>query len=233
MTAKYIYDPNYSARIVSVSVPRIKEAPQVKTAEDLVVYIARVSNPGNQGNMETGAKLIDYLIRKKHWSPFTMVNVVVEAELTRDIGRQLLRHWSIAPQEFSQRYADARDLGFAKPFEARLQDPKSRQNSLITDDQEIQKMWRMIQDHTIKQADIDYTWAINHGIAKELARKILPEGLTMSRMYLNGNLRSWIHYLQQRRHWTTQKEHRDLAENVAAVLSIEFPLFAKAFEPQE
>jgi thymidylate synthase (FAD) len=179
-----------------------------------------VSNPGNQDNMDTADRLIAYLIRKKHWSPFEMVNVVVEIETTRDIGRQILRHQAKF-QEFSQRYSS--EIEFCEPREARIQDTKNRQNSLETDDKVIKGTWEVIQRKCIEQTGIDYKWAIDHGIAKEQARVILPEGLTMSRMYVNNYLRNWIHYLQQRLDVATQKEHRLIAQLVRDELIKEFP----------
>jgi len=190
----------------------------------LVAYCARVSNPSNQYNDETSEKLINYLIRWKHWSPFEMVNVCLEIETTRDIARQILRHRSFSFQEFSQRYADpTADLSFALR-EARLQDDKNRQNSIDVDDPVLQDEWNSMQQELITLSKKTYSWAISKGIAKEVARAVLPEGLTLSRMYMNGTLRSWIHFLEIRTHKSTQKEHREVARACAQVISEIFPM---------
>jgi thymidylate synthase (FAD) len=174
-------------------------------------------------NTETAPKLLRYLAKHKHWSPFEMVNIVMEIETTRDIARQILRHRSFSFQEFSQRYADpTKDLGFSLR-EARLQDQKNRQNSIETDDDELQKTWNEWQDGVMEEAKIAYEWAINNGIAKEQARAVLPEGLTVSRMYMNGTLRSWIHYCQLRMGPETQKEHREVAAACWDAILREFP----------
>ena len=179
---------------------------------DLIAYTARVSNPSNQMNTETSDKLLRYLAKHKHWSPFEMVNVVMEIETTRDIARQILRHRSFSFQEFSQRYADpTSDLGF-ETRESRLQDPKNRQNSIETEDERLQGTWEHLQKNMIEYTNKTYEWAMQNGIAKEQARAILPEGLTISRMYMNGTLRSWIHYCQLRSGPETQKEHREIAQ---------------------
>lgn len=179
---------------------------------DLIAYTARVSNPSNQMNTETSDKLLRYLAKHKHWSPFEMVNVVMEIETTRDIARQILRHRSFSFQEFSQRYADpTSDLGF-ETRESRLQDPKNRQNSIETEDERLQGAWEHFQQNLIEYTQKTYKWAMANGIAKEQARAILPEGLTVSRMYMNGTLRSWIHYCQLRSGPETQKEHREIAQ---------------------
>lgn len=188
--------------------------------ENLVAYMARVSNPANQDNKETSAKLLQYLVRNKHWSPFEMVSACVEIETTRDIARQILRHRSFAFQEFSQRYAVATEF---ETFEARLQDHKNRQNSLLNEDRELEDFWRRGQDHVLGAALRVYNEALQNGIAKEVARKVLPEGLTKSRMYMTGTLRSWIHYLQVRLDPATQKEHREVAEQVLIALQKDFP----------
>jgi thymidylate synthase (FAD) len=183
-----------------------------------------VSNPSNQLNTETSDKLINYLVKWKHWSPFEMANVCLEIETTRDIARQILRHRSFTFQEFSQRYADpVKDLSF-EVREARLQDQKNRQNSIETDDRELQTEWVRIQQDVIRQSKFAYSWAINNGIAKEVARAVLPEGLTMSRMYVNGTIRSWIHYIDIRSDKATQKEHREIAVACAEAISKLFPL---------
>lgn len=193
-------------------------------ALDLISYCARVSNPGNQQNTETSKKLINYLIKNKHWSPFEMVSVCLEIETTRDIARQILRHRSFSFQEFSQRYADpTKELDFVLR-EARLQDPKNRQNSIETDDQRLQTAWFARQRHLLELAKDTYEWAIDNGIAKEQARAVLPEGLTVSRMYVSGTIRSWIHYCEVRGKETgTQKEHTDIAQACANVISTIFP----------
>jgi len=193
-------------------------------AENLIAYMARVSNPGNQDNKDTAPKLLKYLIDNKHWSPFEMVNVCMEIETTRDIARQMLRHRSFSFQEFSQRYADpTKDLSFVCR-EARLQDTKNRQNSIETDDEYLQKRWEEQQERVISICKNAYGWAIANGIAKEQARAVLPEGLTESRLYVNGTLRSWIHYIQLRTECGTQKEHREIALQCAKVLADIFPM---------
>lgn len=179
--------------------------------DEFVAYVARVSNPQNQQTMTNSSKLLKYLAEHKHWSPFEMVNVVMEIETTRDIARQILRHRSFAFQEFSQRYADpTQDLGFVTR-EARMQDLKNRQNSIETDDIDLEKSWQIKQSQLSHEARLAYKWAIDNGIAKEQARAVLPEGLTVSRIYMNGTLRSWIHYCQLRCANGTQKEHREIA----------------------
>jgi thymidylate synthase (FAD) len=196
----------------------------IATPTDLVAYCARVSNPSNQSNTETSEKLINYLIKWKHWSPFEMINVCLEIETTRDIARQILRHRSFTFQEFSQRYADpVKELEF-ETREARLQDTKNRQNSIETEDDVLQDMWTSMQEKVIAEATMAYKWAITKGIAKEVARAVLPEGLTTSRMYVNGTLRSWIHYIDIRSDKATQKEHRIIALECAKVISEIFPL---------
>ena len=189
-------------------------------AEEKVAYMARVSNPGNQDNKETAPRLLRYLMKHKHWSPFEMVNVCMEIECTRDIARQIIRHRSFSFQEFSQRYAEALDMECS---EARLQDEKNRQNSLPTQDRELQRWWDEMQRSLIAQARGVYGAALNQGIAKEVARKVLPEGLTYSRMYMNGTLRSWMHYVDIRCDEATQKEHREVAEKCKAILTEQFP----------
>ena len=196
----------------------------VNEIQDLVAYCARVSNPNNQNNSETSAKLIKYLIKHKHWSPLEMVSACLEIETTRDIARQILRHRSFSFQEFSQRYADpTKDLKFTTR-EARLQDEKNRQNSIEVSDQKLQDEWNTLQDMLIEDARQAYQWAIAKGIAKEQARAVLPEGLTMSRMYMNGTLRSWVHYIDLRTANGTQKEHMIIAEECAVAIAKIFPL---------
>jgi thymidylate synthase (FAD) len=196
----------------------------IATPTELVAFCARVSNPNNQTNTDTSEKLINYLIKWKHWSPFEMVNVCLEIETTRDIARQILRHRSFTFQEFSQRYADpVKELTF-ETREARLQDQKNRQNSIETDDKHLYFQWRNKQELVIAEAKNAYQWAIDKGIAKEVARAVLPEGLTTSRMYVNGTLRSWIHYIETRTHVSTQKEHREIAQACAEAIAVIFPL---------
>ena len=201
-------------------------------AEDMIVYMARVSNPSHQSMTRGDEKLIRYLIKNQHWSPFEMVNVVMEINTTRDIARQILRHRSFAFQEFSQRYADpTKDLGF-ELREARLQDTTNRQNSIETDDKELQDKWNLMQQTLINNAEHAYNWAIDNGIAKEQARAVLPEGNTQSRMYMNGTLRSWIHYCELRRSNGTQKEHMEVANDCWKIISDKFPNVARALEQQ-
>jgi thymidylate synthase (FAD) len=197
-------------------------------AQELIAFCARVSNPSNQLNMETADKLIRYLIKHKHWSPLEMVSACLEIDTTRDIARQILRHRSFAFQEFSQRYADpTKDLSFVLR-EARLQDDKNRQNSIEMEptigNAMIQDEWKQRQLDIIKQVNDTYNWAINKGIAKEQARAVLPEGLTVSRMYMNGTLRSWIHFIELRSGHGTQKEHMEVARECAAVIAEAFPM---------
>lgn len=194
----------------------------VSTAADLVAYAARVSNPSNQLNTETSAKLLAYLAKHQHWSPFEMVSLVMEITTTRDIARQILRHRSFSFQEFSQRYAKADDLGFELK-DARLQDPKNRQASLETDDRELSREWRAAQTDVLLAAKKAYTWAIGNGIAKEQARAVMPEGMTISKLYMAGTLRSWMHYCSLRTGIETQKEHREVAEKALEILKQEFP----------
>jgi len=194
-----------------------------KSVQDLVAYCARVSNPANQNNTDTNEKLIEYLIKNKHWSPFEMVNICIEINATRDIVRQILRHRSFSFQEFSQRYAVA-DLGFEYK-EARMQDTKNRQNSVDIVDNEILKTeWIKKQKEITDIVETNYQWALLNGIAKEQARAILPEGVTMSKIYMNGSLRSWIHYIELRSSNGTQKEHRDIAISCAKIIDAIFPI---------
>lgn len=189
---------------------------------DIVSYCARVSNPANQNNTDTNEKLVRYLMKNNHWSPFEMVSICLEIETTRDIARQILRHRSFSFQEFSQRYAIA-DLGFEWK-DARLQDTKNRQNSIETDDEKLQNDWVMKQRMLVEASKDAYDWAIKNGIAKEQARAVLPEGNTVTRMYMNGTLRSWIHYIQLRSGNGTQKEHRDVAIACADAIEPIFPM---------
>lgn len=208
-----------SVKLVAVSKPVIEG---LNTAEEFVAYAARVSNPANQMNNESAPKLLRYLLKNKHWSPFEMAHVVMEIETTRDIARQILRHRSFAFQEFSQRYARADDLGFVTR-EARLQDVKNRQASNETDDEVLAAEWQRVQGQVLSIVKYSYEWAINNGIAKEQARAVLPEGLTKSRLYMAGTLRSWLHFCQIRTEQGTQKEHRVVAEKALLILEGEFP----------
>lgn len=212
-------------KIVAYTQPFIEnENGEKMTADEFIAYCARVSNPSNQINSMTANKLIKYLIKNKHWSPLEMVHVVMEINTTRDIARQILRHRSFAFQEFSQRYADpTKDLGFVTR-EARLQDTKNRQNSIeIKEDPELKHGWNERQKIVIEYAQKEYDWAIKNGIAKEQARAVLPEGLTVSRLYMAGSLRSWVHYCQLRCSNGTQKEHREIALDCWYNLIKEFP----------
>jgi thymidylate synthase (FAD) len=203
----------------------------IEDALDLVAYCARVSNPANQFNTETSEKLIKYLIKHQHWSPLEMVSACIEIETTRDIARQILRHRSFSFQEFSQRYADP-TAELSKAFvvrEARFQDTKNRQNSVEFDmNDESQRLlaieWERAQKRVLFAVEKEYKWAIANGIAKEQARAVLPEGLTVSRMYMNGTIRSWIHYINLRRENGTQKEHMDIAKACGEVIAKVFPL---------
>jgi thymidylate synthase (FAD) len=194
----------------------------IMTLQDLTSFCARVSNPANQNNNETNEKLIRYLINNKHWSPLEMVSICLEIETTRDIARQILRHRSFSFQEFSQRYAVA-DLG-TEIREARKQDNKNRQNSIETNDIILKTEWEEKQTQVSELSLNAYKWAIDNGIAKEQARSVLPEGMTISRMYMNGTLRSWVHYIQLRSGNGTQKEHRTIALACASVISNIFPI---------
>ena len=196
----------------------------LENIQDLVAYCARVSNPSNQANTKTTAKLLDYLIKHRHWSPFEMASACIEIETTRDIARQLLRHRSFSFQEFSQRYADIRDLDTDFVLrDARLQDPKNRQNSVENNDMALEDEWANKQMAVIETAKMAYSWAIYNGIAKEQARAVLPEGNTVSRVYVNGTIRSWIHYIELRSANGTQKEHMDLALSVAEAIGQIYP----------
>jgi thymidylate synthase (FAD) len=199
--------------------------------QDLVAYCARVSNPANQNNTETNEKLINYLIKNNHWSPLEMVNICLEIETTRDIARQILRHRSFSFQEFSQRYAVA-DLGFEYK-EARVQDKKNRQNSIEVNDAILEDTWETVQDRVSETAMDAYKWALENGIAKEQARAVLPEGMTISRLYMNGTLRSWVHYIQLRSGNGTQKEHRLVALKCAEEISAIFPMINDFLENKE
>lgn len=216
-----------NVELLSYSKPTQKFADKgILDAQELIAYCARVSNPSNQFNTETSDKLIRYLIRHQHWSPLEMVSACMEITTTRDIARQILRHRSFSFQEFSQRYADpTKDLSFVVR-EARLQDPKNRQNSIETSDQELQRQWELRQNNVVTEARMAYQWAIDNGIAKEQARAVLPEGLIESRLYMNGTLRSWIHFIELRSANGTQKEHQEIARACATVISEIFPMAA-------
>jgi thymidylate synthase (FAD) len=189
--------------------------------EDLIAYMARVSAPENQGNKDTGPKLVKYLIKHKHWSPLEMVNVCMEIETTRDIARQILRHRSFSFQEFSQRYAAVQGFDLS---EVRLQDTKNRQNSIeVPEDSSLHEWWTGAQRRVRDDAELVYNMALAKGVAKEQARKLLPEGLTMSKMYMNGTLRSWLHYVDIRCDEATQKEHREVAKKCRDELTKLFP----------
>jgi thymidylate synthase (FAD) len=212
-----------NARLISYSKPAESLA-GFSDCQDLIAYCARVSNPSNQYNKETSEKLIGYLVKHKHWSPLEMVSACIEIETTRDIARQILRHRSFSFQEFSQRYADpTKDLSFHLR-EARLQDSKNRQNSIEIDDEELKKNWDIQQQKVIDSSLKAYNWAIEHGIAKEQARAVLPEGNTASRLYMSGTLRSWVHYIELRTGPETQLEHREVAIACAKEIATIFPL---------
>lgn len=195
--------------------------------EENVAYCARVSNPDNQRNHDTAPKLLKYLMKNKHWSPFEMANVCMEIETTRDIARQILRHRSFSFQEFSQRYAVTTEF---VTRECRLQDTKNRQNSLVTDDLDTQEWWLAAQNRVKSEAEFMYQAALNRGIAKEQARALLPEGMAMSRMYMNGTLRSWLHYIEVRTDPSTQKEHRDVAEACKSVIATLCPSIMEIYQ---
>lgn len=188
-----------------------------------IAFAARVSNPANQNNNESAEKLVRYLINNQHWSPLEMVSVCLEINTTRDIARQILRHRSFSFQEFSQRYANVNELGWEFK-EARLQDTKNRQNSIEVDDHMLQYSWQTVQRDVMDKAQSAYDWAIKSGIAKEQARAVMPEGMTVSKMYMNGTLRSWVHYIQLRSDKATQKEHREIAVACAKVIEPIFPM---------
>jgi thymidylate synthase (FAD) len=221
-----------NVRLLSYSQPtaEFKEL-GIADAQELIAYCARVSNPSNQLNTETSEKLIRYLVKHQHWSPLEMVSACIEITTTRDIARQILRHRSFSFQEFSQRYADpTKDLSFVLR-DARLQDTKNRQNSVdldLTDaaQRELSRLWIEKQQEVIRTATDAYTWAVTNGIAKEQARAVLPEGITESRLYMNGTLRSWIHFLELRSANGTQKEHQEVAVACAKVIATVFPMAA-------
>jgi thymidylate synthase (FAD) len=212
-----------NVKLVSYSQPTEEFRTQgVDDAQELIAFCARVSNPSNQFNNETSEKLIRYLVRHQHWSPLEMVSACMEITTTRDIARQILRHRSFSFQEFSQRYADpTKDLEFVTRS-GRLQDPKNRQNSIEHDDHLLENEWYRAQQRVIYAAQREYEWAIKNGIAKEQARAVLPEGITTSRLYMQGTLRSWLHYIELRSGPETQKEHREVAQACAEALETIF-----------
>ena len=214
-----------NVKLVSYSQPTTEFASLgIADAQELIAYCARVSNPSNQLNTESSEKLIKYLVKHAHWSPLEMVSACLEIETTRDIARQILRHRSFSFQEFSQRYADpTKDLKFVTR-EARLQDPKNRQNSVEVEDDLLQNEWFRAQQRVIYAAQREYEWAIANGIAKEQARAVLPEGLIESRLYMNGTLRSWVHFIELRSGNGTQKEHMEVARACAHVIAKVFPM---------
>ena len=214
-----------NVKLISYSQPNPELGEQADASvQDLIAFCARVSNPSNQLNKETNEKLIGYLSKHAHWSPFEMVSACLEIETTRDIARQILRHRSFSFQEFSQRYADpTQDLDFVIR-DARLQDPKNRQNSIETDDVELSLDWALAQERVVIEARKAYKWAIENGIAKEQARAVLPEGLMSSRMYMNGTIRSWIHYIELRSANGTQLEHMEVARACAEAISKIYPI---------
>lgn len=214
--------------LVSLSKPSAYT--ECNTANELVAWAARVSNPSNQNNTATAPKLVQYLIRNQHWSPLEMVHVAMEIKTTRDIARQILRHRSFSFQEYSQRYADpTKDLGFVVR-EPRLQDAKNRQNSVEVDDAKLVEEWNMRQVYLLSAVRESYAWAIDNGIAKEQARAVLPEGMTESVMIMSGSLRSWVHYCQLRMDKATQKEHRIVAEQCWDIIGQHFPDVIKALD---
>ena len=221
-------------KLISYSKPDVSMLDEgIGDVQDLIAFCARVSNPANQYNTETSEKLIRYLVKHKHWSPLEMVSACLEIETTRDIARQILRHRSFSFQEFSQRYADpTKDLSFVTR-EARLQDTKNRQNSVETDDAQLADQWAIEQNKVIAAATQAYTWAIENGIAKEQARAVLPEGNTVSRLYMNGTLRSWVHFIELRSSNGTQKEHQEVARECACAIHAIFPMIGEYVQSTE
>lgn len=218
-----------NVKLVSYSKPS-KEflAEGLENVQDLIAFCAKVSNPNNQINSETSEKLIKYLIKHKHWSPLEMVNACLEINTTRDIAHQIVRHRSFSFQEFSQRYANPKEMGdMFVHREARLQDEKNRQNSVDVDDQLLQDQWNAMQQRVIDHSKLAYDWALEHNIAKEQARVVLPEGNTRTRLYMNGNIRSWVHYIELRSANGTQKEHMEIAQECATVIAGIFPIMGE------
>jgi thymidylate synthase (FAD) len=222
-------EENMKVKMISYSKPT-EDVQGLEDIQDLIAYCARVSNPANQFNTETSEKLLNYLAKHKHWSPFEMVSACMEVETTRDIARQMLRHRSFSFQEFSQRYADPKEFGDQFVIrEARYQDTKNRQNSVDMDpsndeDRNLMWQWERQQQLVIDAAKSAYEWAVEHGIAKEQARAVLPEGNTKSRLYMNGTLRSWMHFIELRSANGTQKEHMEVAREIAKIISEIFPM---------
>jgi len=214
-----------NVNLVSMTTPTAYS--ECHSAEEFIAYAARVSNPGNQNNAETAPKLLKYLIREGHWSPFEMVSMTVEIKTTRDIAKQILRHRTFSFQEFSQRYAEADEF---TTREARLQDPKNRQNSVETEDRELAEWWNMAQQELIQKSKLVYQTALDHGIAKEQARAVLPEGNTVTTLYMAGTLRSWIHYCQLRMGNGTQKEHAMIAKTCWNIIEGHFPSVVEALK---
>ena len=215
-----------AVRIVSYTQPTDEFKEQgLENVQDLIAFCAKVSNPSAQINKETSERLIKYLIKHQHWSPLEMANATLEIETTRDIAHQIVRHRSFAFQEFSQRYANPAEMGDQFVLrECRLQDTKNRQNSIDTDDRELTRLWEIKQQMVINAAKEAYEWAIDNGIAKEQARAVLPEGNTKTRLYMNGTIRSWIHYIDLRSANGTQKEHMEIAIQCAKVIAEIFPM---------
>ncbi len=216
------------AKVLGMTQPVDPEVPPM-TAEQFIVYMARISNPENQDNVETSERLLRRLLREKHWSPFDMVDVIIEVNTTRDISRQIIRHRSFVFQEFSQRYSDVLKLGFSYS-EVRLQDKTNRQSSITVVDPELHDFWTKAQSRILDLVESTYVEALSRGIAKEVARKLLPEGLTMSRLYMKGSVRSWIHYCSLRKGNGTQKEHQLVAEAALKALHPYFPVIAGIIE---
>ena len=216
-------------RVSLVGLTQPSASTDCHSANELIAYAARVSNPENQANAKTAPKLLAYLIKHQHWSPFEIVSVTMEINTTRDIGRQILRHRTFSFQEFSQRYAVSEEF---EHRDARLQDEKNRQNSIETDDNRLIEKWNMEQSKVINEAKKVYKWALDNGIAKEQARAVLPEGNTMSTIYMAGTLRSWIHYCQLRMAHGTQKEHMDIAKKCWSIIGTHFPDVVKAVESE-
>jgi len=218
-----------NVKLISYSKPA--DNVELQDCQELIAFCARVSNPSNQMNQETSEKLIKYLIKHKHWSPLEMVSACLEIDTTRDIAHQIVRHRSFSFQEFSQRYANPEDMGdMFEMSEARLQDEKNRQNSIEVDDVKLQEHWHQQQRRIVELSKEVYDWALENGIAKEQARKVLPEGLTKTRLYMNGTLRSWVHYIELRGANGTQKEHMEIAHACAKVIAEIFPLASNILE---
>jgi thymidylate synthase (FAD) len=216
-------------RLVAITKPVIDDNPEIETAEQFIAYAARVSNPANQHNTKTAPKLVKYLLEENHFSPLEMASMTLEICSTRDIVRQILRHRSFSFQEFSQRYAVADSFDYR---EARLQDLKNRQNSIeLTEDKlELEQEWWNIQYDILEKVKKGYKWALDNGIAKEQARAVLPEGMTMSRVYMAGTIRSWVHYCQLRMANGTQKEHQIIAQDCWKIINRQFPSIVEALE---